>query len=156
MRWENFWVRNLVNFKTFFHYFFANRLRMTLILLALFLLGSAWVSIGNILRVIQCEQQVVKAHQIIEQIRKVGALTVDIETGYRGFTLSGQSKYLEPMTKAQAVLPEEIDRLKAMTAGDSFEQQRMRLSRVSSRKRPNWAGRLLKTGKNRKAFQLFC
>ncbi len=125
VRWPKNQSRNPMNFKTFFHFFFANRLRTILFLLALFLLGSAWISIGNILRVIQCEQEVGEAHQIIRQIQKVGALTVDIETGYRGFTLSGQSKYLEPMTRAQEELPVEIDRLRALTAGDLFQQQRV-------------------------------
>jgi hypothetical protein len=73
-------------FKKLFHFFFANRIRLALLLLALFLLCSAWVSIGNILKVIQYEQEVGDAHQIIGQIRKVGALTVDIETAYRGFS----------------------------------------------------------------------
>src|SRR5580692_10284164 len=113
-----------MNFKNWFHYFLDHGVRLLLFVLTLFLLGSAWISIGNIFKVIQCEQEVGKAHQVIGQIRKVGALTVDIETGYRGFTLSGQSKYLEPMNKAQAVLPVEMDRLKALIAEDLFQQQR--------------------------------
>ena len=114
-----------MDFKKISNYFHAYRVQTAFLLLTLFLLGNAWVSIENISRVIEREQQVVDAHQIIGQIQKVGVLIVDMETGYRGFALSGRAEYLEPLEKAKAALPQEMEQLKTLTAGDPFQRQQM-------------------------------
>ena len=114
-----------MNFKKISNYFHTYGVQTAFLLLTLFLLGSAWISIENISRVIEREQQVVDSHQIIGQIQKVGLLIVDLETGYRGFTLSGQSKYLEPLEKAKAALPREMERLKTLITTDPFQQQKI-------------------------------
>jgi len=95
-------------------------------LLTLFLLVNTWVSIKNISRIIQCEQQVSDSRQIVEQIQLVGALAVDLETAYRGFILSDQSKYLAPMEKAKENLPRAVGWLETLTSENSIQLEKAR------------------------------
>jgi len=45
-------------------------------------------------------------------------LSVDAETGQRGFLLTGQPQYLEPYNNAMARLPDHLDELARLTVGD--------------------------------------
>lgn len=50
--------------------------------------------------------------------KEVLALSIDAETGQRGFLLTGRPEYLEPYTNAVARLPERLAELASLTAGD--------------------------------------
>ena len=49
---------------------------------------------------------------------EVMALSVDAETGQRGFLLTERAEYLEPYTNGVVRLPEELGELASLTAGD--------------------------------------
>ena len=57
-----------------------------------------------------------------QQIRRTaGALLqalVDAETGQRGFLLTGRHEFLDPYSRAERSVPEQIDELEGLTAGD--------------------------------------
>ncbi|HTA76801.1 MAG TPA: CHASE3 domain-containing protein [bacterium] len=115
-----------MNSQTLSHFYRTYGVRVVLVLLAVFLLTNTWFSIKNISRIIECEQQVADSRQILEQIQMVGALTVDLETAYRGFILSDQTKYLEPMERARAHLPQAVSWLVTLTAGNTVQHQKIK------------------------------
>jgi len=51
-------------------------------------------------------------------------LVVDLETGIRGLTLTGQARFLEPYTDARRVLPSHLDALQAQVADDAPQHRR--------------------------------
>jgi two-component system, sensor histidine kinase and response regulator len=49
---------------------------------------------------------------------------VDVETGVRGYLLTGQPQFLEPYRQARAALPSQLSRLRAEVAGDRAQTAR--------------------------------
>lgn len=62
--------------------------------------------------------KVEQGHRIQRAANEVLTLSVDAETGQRGFLLTRQSAYLEPYTQSAALLPEKLGDLARLTAGD--------------------------------------
>jgi signal transduction histidine kinase len=59
-----------------------------------------------------------RGHRIRLAATEVMTLSVDAETGQRGFLLTGRAEYLEPYTSAVSRMPEHLDELARLTAGD--------------------------------------
>ena len=59
-----------------------------------------------------------RGHRIQLAANQVLMLSVDAETGQRGFLLTGRPEYLEPYTNGVARLPERLAELSSLTAGD--------------------------------------
>ena len=58
-----------------------------------------------------------RAKDVTAATLRLEKLVVDLETGFRGFVLSGNERVLEPYTRARAELPrrlQEFERLSAM------------------------------------------
>ena len=64
-------------------------------------------------------------HQVLENCASVKGLLKDAETGQRGFLLTGNDKYLEPYTNAEAQLPATIQELQTLTADNPRQQSRI-------------------------------
>ncbi len=52
--------------------------------------------------------------ELIQQLEIVQSSVIDAETGQRGYLLTGEERYVEPFTEAQAALPDEIAVLRAL------------------------------------------
>ena len=87
------------------------------------------------------------------QLAQTLSLFKDLETGARGFVLTGAEEYLEPYTRAQATLPQAYaETRRVATAGqiegfpwselDRWVDERIRLAGelVQTRRLPEWAG----------------
>src|SRR3954470_22250295 len=60
---------------------------------------------------------------------------VDAETGHRGYLLTGDERFLEPLQDAERELPHEFAQLQKLTAGDSEQERRLStIRRVSDQK----------------------
>ena len=66
---------------------------------------------------------------------EVMTLAVDAETGQRGFLLTAQPAYLEPYTNSVTRLPEQLDELTRLTAGDPDLSPRVERLRSLSQER---------------------
>lgn len=62
--------------------------------------------------------QVERGQRIRLAANEVMALSLDAETGQRGFLLTGRPEYLEPYSRSVARLPEKLAELTELTAGD--------------------------------------
>jgi CHASE3 domain sensor protein len=53
----------------------------------------------------------------VTQVERVQKLALDLETGLRGFVITGQDPFLAPYDAARTTFPEEARRLAALVAG---------------------------------------
>lgn len=73
----------------------------------------------------EAEAQVRLTFAIQRDIHEVHALLAEAASGVRGYRLTGRRAFLEPYVKAEALLPDTLDRLRR-TARDGEIQQRLR------------------------------
>jgi signal transduction histidine kinase len=89
--------------------------------LALFV-GNAVVACVNIDRLAANERAVAHTHEVLDALEGALSTLKDAETGGRGFLLTGDEKYLAPYEDARKDLPEDLGRVRALTA-DNTEQR---------------------------------
>src|SRR5690348_16846932 len=58
------------------------------------------------------------SQQVVAAATQIEKLSVDLETGLRGYQLTGSRRFLEPWTAARARLPGQLARLRSLTAAD--------------------------------------
>lgn len=78
---------------------------------------------------------------------EVMTLSVDAETGQRGFLLTGRAEYLEPYTSSAARLPEHLEELARLTAGDPDLAPRVERLRELSQQRLDIIDRTIALGR---------
>ena len=85
------------------------------LLVLLTLATNAFVAYWNITRLVYNERLVARTFQTEAQIERVVSLVKDIETGQRGFILTGNEIYLEPYARAKNQLTAALDDLQQTT-----------------------------------------
>ena len=78
---------------------------------------------------------------------EVMTLSIDAETGQRGYLLTGQLEYLEPYTSSATQLPERLEELARLTAGDPDLSPRVERLGVLSRQRLDLIDRTIALGR---------
>ncbi|KQY80328.1 CHASE3 domain-containing protein [Brevundimonas sp. Root1423] len=78
---------------------------------------------------------------------EVMTLSVDAETGQRGYMLTGQPEYLEPYNASTAQLPDRFDELARLTAGDPDLASRVERLRALSQQRLDIIDRTIALGR---------
>ncbi|MFA4892958.1 CHASE3 domain-containing protein [Brevundimonas sp.] len=91
--------------------------------------------------------RVEQGHRIQLAAREVLTLSVDAETGQRGFLLTGQAGYLEPYTQSAALLPEKVSELARLTAGDPDLAPRVERLQLLTRQRLDVIDRTIALGR---------
>jgi CheY-like chemotaxis protein/CHASE3 domain sensor protein len=64
--------------------------------------------------------------EVIGQLQNALSLAKDAETGQRGFLLTGEDPYLEPLINAKALLPEQISKTQELVESDPVQVQRLK------------------------------
>src|SRR6478735_6893616 len=62
---------------------------------------------------------------VLAAVEEVLSTAKDLETGQRGFLLTGQEQFLEPYNVAIAELPSQFDALRRLVAGDPAQASRV-------------------------------
>jgi signal transduction histidine kinase len=98
-------------------------------------LANAAVSYVNVERLAANERQVARTHEVLDAIESTVSTLADAETGERGFLLTGDDAYLAPYQSAADELPDDLRRVRRLTA-DNPEQQASAddLDRLAARK----------------------
>ena len=91
----------------------------------LILMSIGWVAYNHIQNLVATGGWVTHTHLVIEKITLVLSRTKDIETGGRGFVITGDERYLEPYTAAVAVVSDELKQLHELTLDNPRQQQRV-------------------------------
>jgi signal transduction histidine kinase len=72
---------------------------------------------------IETSRLVSHTNEVLFQIERVLSISIDLETGKRGYLLTGNEKLLEPNLRARQIVHEQINGLRKLTA-DNVNQQR--------------------------------
>ncbi len=99
------------------------------VLILLTLATNAFVAYWNIARLIRNERLVAQNFEAETKIEIIVSLAKDIETGQRGFLLTGDEAYLEPFKRADAQLDLALRDLQSTT---SDAQQKRNLPRLKA------------------------
>jgi signal transduction histidine kinase len=71
-----------------------------------------------------------RTEQVLIAANRLERLILDLETGQRGYLLTGRPSLLEPWRQARAAVPGEAERLAGLVAGDA--EQRARAGRIAA------------------------
>src|SRR5205823_3716149 len=70
-------------------------------------------------------QRVTRSKDVTRSTLVLEKLVVDLETGLRGFVLTGNAKFLDPWRKARRSMPYAIRHLQALVPQDPAQQKRV-------------------------------
>ncbi len=90
-----------------------------------FVSANAWFAFRSVQRLLSAEHSVEHTWQVINQVERILSSAVDAETGNRGFLLTGDESYLDPLNNAVRELPQELDRFAALTSDNPVQQTRL-------------------------------
>jgi signal transduction histidine kinase/CheY-like chemotaxis protein/CHASE3 domain sensor protein len=80
-------------------------------------------------------RQIAQTQQLLQQLQRVLSTVTDAETGQRGYLLTGDTVYLEPYDQARTALPEQLQVLRRMMAGDPGRQDQLNLIEATATER---------------------
>lgn len=93
-------------------------------LCALVLLAAiGWVAYQSIINIIKISDSVSHTHNVLAAAEATLSTIKDVETGQRGYIITGNDAYLEPYKAARIMVDERLSRLEQLTQ-DNPEQQR--------------------------------
>ncbi|MCU0536175.1 MAG: CHASE3 domain-containing protein [Hydrococcus sp. Prado102] len=95
---------------------FKRRLFQTIALPIVLLLGLSGISIWQIVRLLDAMQWVDNTDKVIAEANKTQKLLLDLETGGRGYLLSGELEFLEPFNNAIAHINPSFRNLESLIA----------------------------------------
>ena len=86
--------------------------------------GASFKSLGDLS---QNAQRVEETHETLQTLESILARIIDVETGERGFLISGADHYLEPYRVARDTVRQEIARARRLTDDNPAQRQRLDL-----------------------------
>jgi signal transduction histidine kinase/CHASE3 domain sensor protein len=102
---------------------FQRQLTRVIALPSLFLLLFSGFSLWQVSRLFSALQWVDHTHQVIGQAYKTQKLLEDLETGIRGYMLTGESRFLEPYLKARPIIDTVFQELTDLVADNPSQEQ---------------------------------
>ncbi|HEU5200215.1 MAG TPA: CHASE3 domain-containing protein [Ktedonobacterales bacterium] len=94
-------------------------------LLLLLLVINSLVAFTNIQSLVDREHLVTHTQTILTRLETLQSTLDDAESSERGYILTGQESYLAPYNQARAGLPERLEDLQLLTAGEPGQQARL-------------------------------
>lgn len=76
-------------------------------------------------QLLEARRWVEHTHVVLEKLERVVSLLKDLETGQRGFVITGQDVFLEPYNLATAKLPTTIGQIRSLTSDNQTQQKRL-------------------------------
>lgn len=104
---------------------FRRKLTHAIALPIALLLLLAGVSIWQITRLLSALRWVDHTSQVISHANQVQKLLLDMETGFRGYLLTGQQVFLEPYDQANVVIEPNLEELRTLVSDNPNQVQRV-------------------------------
>jgi methyl-accepting chemotaxis protein len=98
----------------------------SLLLILLSIIGVTYVSFGELE---DANQWNLHTHEVLLETRGMMKALVDIETGQRGFALTGEEPFLEPLVAGQRAFDQHLNRARVLTADNPRQQERLKQMR---------------------------
>ncbi len=98
-----------------------------------------WVSYRQLQAFVGAAERIDRVHDVVERLEIVVSLMTDVETGQRGFLLTGKDEFLEPYDTAKQQLAGTLAELEALTTGQLSHQQSLTALRIEIDERVGFA-----------------
>lgn len=108
---------------------------IALLLMTAFLLANAWLAYRNTNALQADERRVIHSHQVIEALTSLMSNLQDVETGQRGYVITGDPMFLTPYDEARARLATNVQGVRSLINDNQAQQRRLDalLSKIDSR-----------------------
>ena len=101
--------------------FFTSNIYILLVLSVLLVIASAFITYYNTREKKQSTQAVIRRYQSIGSSIQLLSLLKDMETGQRGYIITGDSEFLEPYNTAKSKIKAETDSLSKLVNDNEFQ-----------------------------------
>ncbi len=101
------------------------------VVLAVLVAASFAILISAVSALDEARDREAHSKDVTSAIVRVEKLVIDLESGVRGFALSGNLRLLRPYTQASAELPRRLDALERLVAGNPAQARRARNLRTA-------------------------
>jgi CHASE3 domain sensor protein len=95
-------------------------------LTSLILIIISIVSYRNLNGLIRTYNQAINSHEILEKLEAVVSQMKDVETGQRGYVITGQDNYLEPYNTATVSVTQQLEELRYLIGNNPKYQQHLK------------------------------
>jgi signal transduction histidine kinase len=95
-------------------------------LLALVIGAAFAVLLSSVADLRASERRARQSEEVLDVANVLERLVVDLETGQRGFVITGQERFLDPWRRARAAFPERAATLERLVANDPEQEARAR------------------------------
>ena len=89
------------------------------------LVGDTALSYQKMLKLVEDDRQFARSHEVLAALHGTLSTMNEAQTGERGFLIAGETRFLVPYEEATACVHQEVERLKALTADNPGQQQRV-------------------------------
>src|ERR1700678_2079682 len=93
------------------------------ILCTMALVATAIFAIRNNEKFIDTTQWVTHTHEVLQEFDEILTLTVDAETGVRGYVVTGNEVFLEPYNNAWSAIDQHLDKVRGLTVDNPAEEK---------------------------------
>jgi CheY-like chemotaxis protein/signal transduction histidine kinase/CHASE3 domain sensor protein len=100
----------------------AKKILTGFIICSLILITVAWLSFKNSEKLLDTNQWVIHTQEVLYTLEQTLAGSVSAETGERGYIITGNEAFLEPLKEAKLSMLELIDRAKELTKDNPPQQ----------------------------------
>ncbi|MEB0140892.1 MULTISPECIES: methyl-accepting chemotaxis protein [unclassified Undibacterium] len=83
------------------------------------------IACTNLAKTNEANQRNIHTYQVLDEVSSILESLINIETGQRGFSLSGKPASLEPYKQGKLSLRQHLDKAKALTADNAEQQLRL-------------------------------
>ena len=103
----------------------STRLFVGFSIILLVVITTIIVSNINSNTIINSENLIVQTHEVLTELRDVEARLIDLETGQRGYIITGKLIYLEPYQNSMMVIDNKIDYLNSLISDNTSQTKRI-------------------------------
>lgn len=100
----------------------GRRAVLAFVLITAFLLAATWLAYRNTEALRATEQRVTHSHRVIEALTSLLSNVQDLETGQRGYVITGDPTFLTPYDQARARLATDVDAVRSLLRDDEAQQ----------------------------------
>ncbi|MGG6240392.1 PAS domain S-box protein [Nodosilinea sp. AN01ver1] len=112
------------------HTRFRRRLIRAIAIPVVLLLLLSGISIWQITHLSAVLESVERTDRVLSQANTALKLVVDMETGFRGYLLTGEPEFLEPYERASTLLEPSLEELKTLLTNNPSQVQRIQIQRI--------------------------
>ena len=90
-------------------------------------LGIILISYGNSKKILDSTYMIIHTQEVLTDLAGIKTDLIDLETGQRGFIITGKQKYLEPYNRSLEIIKNHVNNLRTITADNKGQTKRINL-----------------------------